>query len=216
MKHNKISQKNKIKKRRKKRKSIKTEYVSIKKIIAIVVVLIILTIGLYFISTQAPLQNYDYVSIGALVVFALALILIISFMPDKIFFNKQKNMETYMIDPVEEAFVKRNIWQKSAMMWQAVNYLLQSLSAIFLAVIIYISVSDGEGITQSVTLYSILSFTVLFVNFVLNPNKVSMAFSQSYVDVYEIILKYNVEEATKSDIAQVLKACEQRISNATH
>lgn len=211
MKNNKTSKKSEAKK-----ESIKTEYVSIKKIIAIVVALVILAIGLYFIATQTPLQSYDYVSIGAIVIFLVALIILISLIPDKVFFNKQKNMETYMIDPIEEAFVKRNIWQKSAMMWQAVNYLLQSLSAIFLAVIIYISVSDGEEIAQSVTLYSILSFAVLFVNFVLNPNKVSMAFSQSYVDVYEIILKYNVEEATKSDIAQVLKACEQRISNATH
>ena len=195
-------------------KKDKKDHMSIRKLLVIVFVIMAMISALYLLLTKQELHTYDYISIGLIVIFVIAIIVLFALIPDSSFFNKQKTYEEEKIDILFEAKEKRDVWQKSAVIWQTVNYLLQGLSAIFLGVVIYVNNSSND--IESITLYSILSFGVMFAILILNPNKVSIAYSQSYVDIYTAILNYSTGKATKEDIVLIASKCEQRISDATH
>lgn len=198
----------------KKTQKDKKDHMSIRKLLVIVFVIMAMISILYLLLTKQELHTYDYISIGLIVIFIIAIIVLFALIPDSSFFNKQKTYEEEKIDILFEAKEKRDVWQKSAVIWQTLNYLLQGLSAIFLGVVIYVNNSSND--IESITLYSILSFGVMFANLILNPNKVSVAYSQSYVDIYAVILNYSTGKATKEDIVLIASKCEQRISDATH
>lgn len=192
----------------------KKDNISIRKIVVIILVLVITLVLFWFILSKENVNNFDYIPIIITFIFIAAIIILFSLIPDSIFFNKQHTYVQEKNDVIKEAKIKRDIWQRSAMIWQFAHYFFQALSAIFLAIIIYISVN--EDFSNSILLYSILSFGVMFANFILNPNKISLAYSQSYVDIYSALMEYDAGIIDKKDIAVALSKCEQRISDNTH
>lgn len=51
---------------------------------------------------------------------------------------------------------------------------------------------------------------------ILNPNKISAAYSQGYVDIYSALLDYNCGKVNEDYLSSILGNCEQRITESTH
>lgn len=188
--------------------------ISFRKLFIIVLVLIITAVVMWFIFTKTNINTFDYIPVLVVVVFIISITILFSLIPDSAFFNKQKTYKRRKNDLITEAKVKRDIWQRSAIMWQILNYFLQGISTISLGIIVYLSTKQNGD--QSILLYSIISFEVVFATLILNPNKVSNAYSQSYVDIYTALVEYDANIIDEKVIAKILSKCEQRITDYSH
>ncbi len=90
-------------------------------------------------------------------------------------------------ESIQDARFRREIWLSASITWLAVYYFIVLSTFLSTSIVIYVSVMENNS--GKVIFYSIISFFASVITYVINPQKISVAYRNAYMLIDSALVK---------------------------